>query len=58
VILPPLPEQKKIASVLGSLDREIESLVDLSDKIKEQKRGLMQKLLTGQIRVKTTRELL
>jgi type I restriction enzyme S subunit len=57
VDLPPLSEQKKIAAVLGSLDREIASLVDLSDKIKEQKRGLMQKLLTGQIRVKATAEI-
>jgi type I restriction enzyme, S subunit len=58
VDLPPLSEQKKIAAVLGSLDREIESLVVLSDRIKEQKRGLMQKLLTGQIRVKATCEIL
>jgi type I restriction enzyme, S subunit len=58
VDLPPLSEQKKIAAVLGSLDREIESLVVLSDRIKEQKRGLMQKLLTGQIRVKATCEVL
>jgi type I restriction enzyme S subunit len=57
VDLPPLSEQKKIASVLGSLDREIASLVDLLDRIKEQKRGLMQKLLTGQIRVKATVEI-
>jgi type I restriction enzyme S subunit len=56
VTLPPLPEQKRIASVLNSLDREIASLVDLSDRIKEQKRGLMQQLLTGQIRVKATEE--
>lgn len=54
VALPPLSEQKKIASVLNSLDREIELLVDLSDRIKEQKRGLMQKLLTGQLRVEAT----
>jgi type I restriction enzyme S subunit len=57
VELPPLSEQKKIASVLNSLDQEIKSLIDLSDRLKEQKRGLMQKLLTGQIRVKTTEEI-
>jgi type I restriction enzyme S subunit len=57
VDLPPLSEQKKIAAVLGSLDREIESLAVLSDRFKAQKRGLMQKLLTGQIRVKATEEI-
>jgi type I restriction enzyme S subunit len=50
--LPPLPEQKKIASVLTSCDKEIELLEKKLETLKNQKKGLMQKLLTGQIRVK------
>jgi type I restriction enzyme S subunit len=44
-------EQQKIASVLNACDREIEQLDDKLDKLKEQKRGLMQELLNGKIRV-------
>jgi type I restriction enzyme S subunit len=44
-------EQKKIAGVLSIVDREIESLTRIQEKIKSQKQGLMQKLLTGKIRV-------
>ena len=47
-------EQKKIAAALYVADQEINSLSHLSNQLKEQKRGLMQKLLTGQIRVKGT----
>jgi hypothetical protein len=43
--------------VLNEVDKQIESLVRLSKNFKEQKRGLMQKLLTGQIRVKATEEI-
>ena len=45
-------EQKKIASVLNAVDREIELLCDKLESLKKQKKGLMQKLLTGKIRVK------
>lgn len=48
---PPLPEQQKIASVLNSADKEIELLSDKLEALKNQKKGLMQKLLTGKIRV-------
>lgn len=50
---PPIEEQQKIADVLDTCDREIELLNKQLDSLKEQKKGLMQKLLTGQIRVKT-----
>lgn len=45
-------EQRRIAEVLETCDREIELLQKKLEALKEQKRGLMQKLLTGQIRVK------
>jgi type I restriction enzyme S subunit len=50
--VPPIEEQQKIASVLSEADQEIELLKQKLEKLKEQKKGLMQKLLTGQIRVK------
>ena len=46
-------EQQKIASVLSAADREIEKLQGQLEKLQEQKKGLMQKLLTGEVRVKT-----
>lgn len=48
---PPIREQKKIASVLSIADKEISFLQDQLAKLKEQKKGLMQKLLTGEVRV-------
>ena len=50
--LPDVAEQSAIASVLRSADKELDVLRTKLDALKEQKRGLMQKLLTGQIRVK------
>ncbi|TDP94676.1 type I restriction enzyme S subunit [Halanaerobium saccharolyticum] len=44
--LPPLPEQKKIASILSSVDKSIEKTSEVIGKTKELKKGLMQKLLT------------
>jgi len=44
--------QTKIAKLLKSYDEEIQILNSKLEKLKEQKKGLMQKLLTGQIRVK------
>lgn len=49
--LPPIDEQVAIASVLSSADREIELLEDLRNKRMEEKKGLMQLLLTGIVRV-------
>ena len=52
ISLPPLPEQQAIASILSTLDGEIASLEALKAKVQEQKRGLMDELLTGRVRVK------
>lgn len=49
-------EQKAIADVLSKADSEIDLLNQRLDVLKEQKRGLMQKLLTGEIRVKVDME--
>lgn len=49
---PPLEEQEKIGKILNCYDEEIQLLNSKLEKLKEQKKGLMQKLLTGQIRVK------
>lgn len=50
VAIPPLPEQKKIAEILGSWDTAIEQLETLIEKKQLLKRGLMQKLLSGKVR--------
>lgn len=50
--VPPLEEQKEIAEALLICQHEIDLLKQLADKYKTQKRGLMQKMLTGEWRVK------
>ncbi|MEA4811889.1 MAG: restriction endonuclease subunit S [Anaerolineaceae bacterium] len=52
IVVPPFEEQKMIASVLCGIDEQIALLKKYLEKLKEQKKGLMQKLLTGEIRVK------
>lgn len=47
-----LEEQQAIADILSTADDEINLLNQKLEAIKEQKKGLMQQLLTGQIRVK------
>lgn len=47
-----LSEQKAIADILSKADEEIALLTKKLSALKTQKTGLMQKLLTGQIRVK------
>ena len=52
ILIPPLPEQKKIASILRSVD---ETLKAEHEKLQQNitiKKGLMQDLLTGRVRVK------
>ncbi|MFD3299240.1 restriction endonuclease subunit S [Aquipseudomonas alcaligenes] len=52
VVLPPLEEQSRIADVLGLLDGKLETLSAKQGHYQTLKRGLMQKLLTGEWRVK------
>lgn len=52
VTVPDIEEQKMIAGVLGSFDNQISLLKKYLVKLQKQKNGLMQKLLTGEIRVK------
>jgi len=47
---PPLPEQQKIAKILQTWDRAIATTEKLIDASKQQKKALMQQLLTGKKR--------
>lgn len=51
VDLPPLPEQRKIAQILSTWDRGIATTEKLIDASKQQKKALMQQLLTGKKRL-------
>lgn len=52
LLLPSLSEQKAIAEVLTAADNEIATHRKKLDALRQQKRGLMQQLLTGKTRVK------
>jgi type I restriction enzyme S subunit len=52
LVLPPLPEQQKIAAVLTAADNEIDLLQKKLAFLKQEKAALMQQLLTGKRRVK------
>ena len=57
LLCPPLPEQKKIASILSSVDETIQATRETIEQTKRVKQGLMQKLLTrgiGHTRFKKT----
>lgn len=51
MIIPPLPEQKKIAHILSTWDKAIETVDKLIKNSKQQKKALMQQLLTGKKRL-------
>lgn len=53
--LPPVEEQKRIASTLNTARQEIDLLKKQAEAFLKQKRGLMQKLLTGRWRVQVSR---
>jgi len=48
---PPLPEQRKIAKILSTWDKAISATERLIDNSKQQKKALMQQLLTGKKRL-------
>jgi restriction endonuclease S subunit len=50
VVFPPLPEQRKIAEILGTWDAAIERVARLIAALQRRKQGLMQRLLTGKVR--------
>jgi type I restriction enzyme S subunit len=50
--LPPFPEQRKIAEILSEVDTKIVNEETTKAELEQLKRGLMQVLLTGQVRVK------
>jgi type I restriction enzyme, S subunit len=50
--VPPIEQQKSIGKILDTANEEIEALEKIVDKYRSQKRGLMQKLLTGEWHVK------
>ena len=52
LLLPPLDEQRAIAAVLDTADREIILLEQKAARLREEKKALMQQLLTGKRRVR------
>ena len=52
VLLPSLPEQQKIATILSNIDSKITSQEQYKEKLQKLKKSLMQKLLLGEVRVK------
>ncbi|EPQ9012386.1 TPA: restriction endonuclease subunit S [Providencia stuartii] len=52
VLLPSIAEQQKIAAILSCADQEITALQQKLDALKQEKKALMQQLLTGKRRVK------
>ena len=52
LIVPPLPEQQKIASILSTWDKAIDNCKGIIEELKIRNKGLNQKLLTGKMRVK------
>ena len=51
VVVPPFPEQKKIAEILATVDAGIIKTDEITNKLTTLKRGLMQDLLSGRVRV-------
>jgi len=50
--IPSIPEQQAIADVLNTAERELRMYEQKMELLQTQKKGLMQKLLTGEVRVK------
>jgi len=52
IALPPLEEQKQIAKILKTIDEAIELKKKKKEKLERMKKAVMDKLLTGKIRIK------
>lgn len=50
ILLPPIDEQKRIADILSTFDDLIENLTKLIEKKKIYKKGVMQRVLSGEVR--------
>jgi hypothetical protein len=50
ILLPPIAEQKRIVKILAMVDVQIYTTEKVAEKTKKLKKGLIQQLLTGQIR--------
>lgn len=57
VPVPPISEQTRIADVLSTVDSKLDALRHKQVELQQMKRGLMQKLLTGEWRVKFDAEM-
>ena len=51
ITLPSISEQQKIASILSNIDVQIQAQTQYKEKLERLKKSLMQKLLTGEVRV-------
>ena len=51
LVVPPLPEQTAIATILSDMDTELAELESQLAKARQIKQGMMQELLTGRIRL-------
>ncbi|SJZ82602.1 type I restriction enzyme, S subunit [Selenihalanaerobacter shriftii] len=49
--LPPIKEQKRIAKILSFVENKINKRQEYKESLEQLKKGLMQKLLTGEVRV-------
>lgn len=51
IVIPSIEEQERISLILSSVDEKVEQYENKKQKLEELKKGLMQQLLTGMIRV-------
>ncbi|MDI3193995.1 restriction endonuclease subunit S [Pseudarthrobacter sp. AL07] len=56
IAAPPIAKQDNVSRALDGLEKEIQLLQRKAELLRTQKRGLMQKLLTGQVRVNVAAE--
>jgi type I restriction enzyme S subunit len=56
LFVPPLPEQQLIAQILSQVDEVIEKELNYKEKLERLKKGLMEDLLTGKVRVRSESE--